>query len=185
MELWMWIALAVIALVIVALVVGFARGRDRRRLRKRFGPEYERTVKRRDSKDAAHDELERRLERHESYQLRSLDDDERERYVARWRELQRTFTRQPATGLLEADEVTTHLLADVGYPTDSFAQQAADLSVAHADVVDDYREARAVTHDVRGGRAGTEEIRVALLRYRKVFERVAEASVIDDEEEVS
>jgi hypothetical protein len=186
MELWMWIVLAAVALVVAALVVGFVRGRDRRRLQKQFGPEYERAIRRRDSKEAAHEELDRRLERHDDHQLRSLDDEERQRYVARWRELQRTFTRQPATGLLEAEEVTTHLLADVGYPTDSFEQQAADLSVTHADVIDDYREARAVVHDVRSGRAGTEEIRVALLRYRNVFERVAEASVAEEaEEEVS
>ena len=91
------------------------------------------------------------------------------------------FTRQPATGLLEADEVVTALLSDVGYPTGEFDRQAADLSVAHAEVTDDYREGRAVVRDVRAGRAGTEEIRVALLRYRNVFERVAETSVYDDE----
>jgi hypothetical protein len=182
MELWMWIVLAIVALVLVGAVVWYVRGRDRRRLQQRFGPEYERTVRSRDTTEAAHDELERRVERHQSYDLRSLDDTERERYLARWRELQRAFTKQPATGLLEADRVTTELLADVGYPTDGFEQQAADLSVEHADVVDDYREARAVMHDVRGGKAGTEEIRVALLRYRTVFERVADVSVTDDEE---
>lgn len=181
MELWMWIVIAVVVAVI-ALVVWWVLSRRKRQLKKQFGPEYERTLKRLDTRDAAHDELERRLERHENYQLRSLSDAERATYVARWRELQRVFTKQPATGLLDADDVVTALLADVGYPTESFDQQAADLSVDHADAIEDYREARAVVRDVRGGRAGTEEIRVALLRYRNVFERVAETSVRDDEE---
>lgn len=182
MEPWMWIVVAVVVVLVIAGLVWWFMGRDKRRLRKQFGPEYERTVERRDTRDAAHDELERRLERHERYQLRSLSDQERAGYVAKWRELQRVFAKQPATGLLEADDVVTALLADVGYPTDGFEQQAADLSVEHAEVIDDYRDGRAVVRDVRGGHAGTEEIRVALLRYRNVFERVAEASVRDDEE---
>ena len=62
--------------------------------------------------------------------------------------------------------------------SDSFEQQAADFSVEHADVTEDYREGRAV---VREGRTGTEESRVALLRYRAVFERVARADATDDE----
>lgn len=182
MEPWMWIVVAVVVIAIIALVVWLLLSRRKRQLRKQFGPEYTRTVKRLDTRDAAHDELERRLERHDTYRLRSLSDQERAGYVAKWRELQRVFTKQPATGLLEADDVVTALLADVGYPTDGFEQQAADLSVDHAEVIDDYRDGRAVVRDVRDGRAGTEEIRVALLRYRNVFERVAEASVRDDEE---
>lgn len=182
MEPWMWIVIAVVVVALIALAVWWFMGRRKRQLRKQFGPEYDRTVKRLDTKDSAHDELEHRLERRDGYQLRSLSDDERTTYVTTWRELQRVFTKQPASGLLEADEVVTALLADVGYPTGDFERQAADLSVEHADVVDDYREARAVVRDVRDGKAGTEEIRIALLRYRTVFERVAETSVRDDEE---
>jgi len=181
-EPWMWIAIAIAVVVLVAVLVWWFTGREKRRLKKQFGPEYERTVKRLDTRDGAHDELQRRLERRGQLELRDLTDQERAAYVTKWRELQRVFTKQPATGLLEADAVVTALLGDVGYPTEGFDQQAADLSVDHADVLDSYREARAVVGDVRGGRAGTEEIRVALLRYRTVFERVAKASVRNDEE---
>lgn len=180
MEPWMWIVIAVVAVVIIALIVWLLLRRRSRRLKKQFGPEYDRTVERLDSRDAAHDELERRAERHESYELRSLDDTERARYVQLWKQLQRHFVKEPATGLMEADQVLTALLRDVGYPTDSFDQQAADLSVEHADVLTDYRDGRAVVRDVEQGRAGTEEIRQALLRYRVVFERVAEADVTDE-----
>ncbi len=181
MEPWMWIAIAAVAVVVIAVVVWLLLRRRGRQLKKQFGPEYDRTMATRDSRDSAHAELERRLERHERYELRSLDDAERAAYVERWKQAQRHFTKQPATGLLEADEVLTRLLRDVGYPTDSFEQQAADLSVEHADVTGDYREGRAVVHDVREGRAGTEEIRRALLHYRAVFEQVAGTGVTDDE----
>jgi hypothetical protein len=176
----MWVVIAVVVIVIIALVVLLLTRRRSRRLKKQFGPEYDRTVERLDSKDAAHDELERRAERHDSYELRNLDDAERDRYVQRWRLLQRQFVREPANGLLEADKVLTGLLHDVGYPTGSFDQQVADLSVEHADVTTEYRSGRAVVRDVHHGRAGTEEIRLALLQYRAVFERVAGADVTAD-----
>lgn len=178
----MWIAIAaVVVIVVIALLAWYLSPRNR--LKRRFGPEYERTVTRLDDEDAAEAELKQRVERHDSYELRSLSDDERTRYVTQWRELQRLFVKRPADGLLAADDVLTALLADVGYPTDSFEQQAADVSVEHADVVTDYRSGRAVVHDVRHGRAGTEEIRRALLQYRNVFERVAEADVTDNSDE--
>jgi uncharacterized membrane-anchored protein YhcB (DUF1043 family) len=177
MELWMWIVIAVVVVVIIALVILLLSRRKSSRLKKQFGPEYDRTVERLDSKDAAHEELQRRAERHDSYQLRSLDDPERAVYVQRWRQLQRMFVKEPANGLLEADKLLTGLLRDVGYPTENFDQQAADLSVEHADVTSDYRNGRAVVRDVQYGRAGTEEIRQALLHYRKVFERVAGTDV--------
>ena len=176
MEPWMWIVIAIVVVVIIVLVLVLTR-RKSRRLKKQFGPEYDRTVERLDSKDAAHEELQQRAERHESYQLRNLDENERTVYVQRWRQLQRQFVKEPANGLLEADTLLTSLLRDVGYPTENFDQQAADLSVEHSDVTADYRNGRAVVRDVQQGRAGTEEIRQALLHYRKVFERVAGADV--------
>lgn len=185
MEPWMWIAIAV-ALLLVIAIAAWLLTRPGRKLKKQFGPEYDRVVERTGDKNAAHEELQQRLDRHDNYTLRSLDADEQEQYVADWRMLQRHFAKQPATGLLEADDLLTRLLHDVGYPTDSFEQQAADLSASHADVVDDYREARAVVRDTKAGSAGTEEIRQALLRYRTVFEQVAETQVRrSDDEAVS
>lgn len=184
METWMWIAIAVAVVVVLAVVAYVVvRNRPSGRLKRRFGSEYDRTVEHAESKQQAHEELQGRLERHETYALRSLNDDERASYVDRWKQLQRDFVKEPATGLLEADELLTRLLADVGYPTNSFEQQAADLSAAHPDVADDYRAACAVVRDARDGRAGTEEIRRALLRYRTVFERVAETPVTDSSDE--
>lgn len=177
MQPWMWIAIGVAVAVVIALAVLWWLRRPSRQLQKKFGPEYDRAVEQLNDRQAAHDELQRRARRRESYELRSLTDAERDRYVRRWRTLQRHFTKQPATGLLEADELLVELLRDVGYPTDSFEQQAADLSVADAHVVSEYRDGHAVVIDVQHGRAGTEEIRRALLRYRDVFERVAETDV--------
>lgn len=181
MQPWMWIALAVVVVIAIAVVAWMLLSPSRR-LKRQFGSEYEREVGRADNKEEARAELERRAERHESYDLREIRPQERSDYVQQWKAAQRHFTKQPATGLLEADKVLTALLGDIGYPTGSFERQAADLSVEHADVVDDYRDGRAVVLDVREGRAGTEEIRVALLQYRTVFERLAGTDVTTTDE---
>lgn len=178
MQTWMWIAIAVV-IVLVAVVgaVIWERRRQGRRLRKRFGPEYERELTRHDDRDAAHDELERRIAHHDEFELRELSEQERADYLRRWLSVQRTFTEHPNTALREADELLTAVFVDLGYPSERFEDRAADLSVEHADVTRDYREARAVVEDVRRGTAGTEEIRRAMLQYRGVFQRIADVDV--------
>ena len=178
-DLWMWIVIAVVVVLVAVGAILWERQRQGRRLRRRFGPEYDREVARHDDRAAAHDELERRIAHREEYELRELDDAERDDYARRWLAVQRTFTAQPGRALQEADEVVTALFIDLGYPSERFDDRAADLSVEHADVTRDYREARAVVEDVRDGRAGTEEIRRAMLAYRTVLQRVAKLDVHD------
>lgn len=182
MEPWMWIVIAVVVVLVIAAVAWMLLSPGRR-LKRRFGSEYDRVVASSDDKKSAHAELKQRVERHDELSLNELNEEQQQRYVDDWRQLQRHFAKQPATGLLEADELITRLLADVGYPTNSFEQQAADLSAAHAEVIDEYREARAVVRDTRAGSAGTEEIRQALLRYRTVFETVADTDVARSNDE--
>lgn len=177
MDLWIWIVIAVVVVVVAIAAVVWERRRQGRRLRRRFGPEYEREVARHDDRSAAHDELERRIAHRDEFELRELDEAEREDYTRRWLAVQRTFTHDPGRALREADEVLTALFVDIGYPSQRFDDRAADLSVDHGDVTRDYREARAVVEDVHRGTAGTEEVRRALLQYRTVFQRVAGVDV--------
>lgn len=183
MDTWMWIAIAVV-IVLVAVVgaVIWERRRQGRRLRRRFGPEYERELARHDDRDAAHDELERRIAHRDEFELRELSEQERDDYLRRWLGVQRTFTAHPNTALREADELLTAVFLDMGYPSERFEDRAADLSVEHADVTRDYREARAVVEDVRRGTAGTEEMRRAMLQYRDVFQRVAGVDISEPPE---
>lgn len=186
MQTWMWIAIAVV-IVLVAIIgaVIWERRRQGRRLRKRFGPEYERELARHDDRDAAHDELERRIAHRDEFELRELSEQERADYLRRWLNVQRTFTEHPNTALRDADELVTAVFVDIGYPSERFEDRAADLSVEHADVARDYREARAVVEDVQRGTAGTEEMRRAMLQYRGVFQRVADVDVSEAPERES
>jgi hypothetical protein len=54
----------------------------------------------------------------------------------------------------------------LGYPMADFEQRAADLSVDHAPVVDNYRAAHEIALLHRKGQASTEDLRQAMIYYR-------------------
>lgn len=167
---------AVVVLGVAALVV---RGRGRRggpSLKRRFGPEYERTVALHDGDtEAAERELAERLERHGDLQERPLDGTERQRYADRWTAVQEHFVDSPREAVAEADRLLGELAALRGYPDGGrYEEQLAALSVHHADHVDGYRHlhrvARAGADGAGGAGAGTEEMRSALLGARALFD---------------
>lgn len=168
---------AVVVLGAVALTV---RGRARRggpSLKRRFGPEYERTVALHDGDTkAAERELTERLERHGDLRERPLDGAERQRYADRWTAVQEHFVDSPRQAVAEADLLIGELAAARGYPDGGrYEEQLAALSVHHADHVDGYRQVHRVAHAATGAGpdgtgAGTEELRSALLGARALFE---------------
>ncbi|WP_307817870.1 hypothetical protein [Nocardia acididurans] len=162
------IAVVVIALLIVAALALRPRMRSRK-LRDRFGPEYDRTVQNAQNRRAAEEELAEREKRHQQLQLRDLSEDERQRYTAQWTQVQEQFIDDPARALDAADRLLVNVMADRGYPTESYRQQVADLSVEHARPLEQYRTA----HDIAGragrGEASTEDMRSAIVHYRTLF----------------
>ena len=57
-----------------------------------------------------------------------------------------------------------------GYPVDEdFDRRAADISVDHPEVVSNYRSARETASRHQRGDATTEELRIAMTRYRALF----------------
>ncbi|MBL1079351.1 hypothetical protein JK358_33595 [Nocardia sp. 2] len=140
-----------------------------RKLRDRFGPEYDRTVQNAQNRRAAEEELAEREKRHQQLQLRDLSEDERQRYTAQWTQVQEQFIDDPARALDAADRLLVNVMADRGYPTESYRQQVADLSVEHARPLEQYRTA----HDIAGragrGEASTEDMRSAIVHYRTLF----------------
>jgi hypothetical protein len=57
-----------------------------------------------------------------------------------------------------------------GYPMEDFDTRAADLSVQHPRVVENYRIARALSTRRQRAEAGTEELRQAVVNYRALFD---------------
>lgn len=186
MSQWIGSALAVTAVMIVVVVlvgVGvFLWVRERRRRSRQRDGEDTRTAV--DSGAGQQSERGGRTQ-HPDRGPRSLTEEERNRYVQRWMHVQRHATGQPATALLDSDEVLTRLLDDIGYPPGRFVERAAHGAARHRAVVDDYRRARNVVFDTRLGLAGTAEIREATLRYRRVFDCLAETQVSHQADETA
>jgi hypothetical protein len=61
-------------------------------------------------------------------------------------------------------------MRDRGYPVDDFERRAADLSVDHPDVVEQYREAHRTTERSADGEASTENLRASMQQLRTLFD---------------
>jgi hypothetical protein len=166
------IAIVVVVVVLVAAGVFFLLPQMRsQRLRRTFGPEYDYTVDQHGDRRAAEKELTERQSRHSAYQLRALSPESRDRYRESWARIQEQFVDAPKESVAEADRLVNGLVSELGYPSEGHERQLADLSVRHAHAVEHYRAA----HDTHSRNdASTDDLRSALLGYRKVFEDLLE-----------
>ena len=169
----------IVLVVVAALVFLFSRQRRTARLRDQFGPEYERTVTETGSRHAAEAELDDRRHRLETLEIAPLDSAARERYLERWHLVQAQFVDSPTEATRAADRLINEVMRDRGYPVEEFEQRAADISVDHAQVVDDYRAAHAVAEANERSEASTEDLRVALVHYRSLFEDLLDVPEAD------
>jgi hypothetical protein len=168
--------IAILVVVVLLALLAFFAGRQRRsrKLRDRFGPEYERTVEQAGDRRAAEAELQERAQRRQKLEIVPLDPEVRTRYMEAWRNTQAQFVDEPAEATREADRLVTSVMRDRGYPIDDFEQRAADISVDHPQVVDDYRAAHAIAAANERSEASTEDLRQALVHYRSLFEELLE-----------
>jgi len=172
---WAWVLIVVAVLVVIALVVWALTARRRsERLRERYGPEYDRTVRQEGRRRDAESELERREEKRRRLDIVPLSPEARDRYVESWREIQARFVDEPASALVEADRLVEQVMRERGYPMDDFEQRAADVSVDHPDVVENYRAGHAISVANERGDASTEDLRQAVIHYRALFEQLLE-----------
>jgi len=59
-----------------------------------------------------------------------------------------------------------------GYPVSDFEQRAADISVDHPLVLENYRTAHGIALRQTLGKATTEDLRQAMVHYRTLFEEL-------------
>jgi hypothetical protein len=171
---------AVVILIIAVLAVMYVRKRRSTTadLRQRFGPEYERAVREHGSEPKAEAKLADREKRVEKLTIRDLDPSERERFVERWGSVQSRFVDSPKGAVAEADDLVSSLMKTRGYPVSDFDQLAADISVDHPRVVDNYRTAHEIALRVGKDEATTEDLRTAMIHYRSLFEELVQAPAI-------
>ncbi|MBT2391969.1 hypothetical protein J7E87_21690 [Streptomyces sp. ISL-1] len=161
-----------VAVVLIIIAVALWTLSRRRRLRERFGPEYDRTVEEQKSRPAAERELRAREARHDSLDIKELPAEVRRQYADDWSSVQEHFVDRPGDAVAEADRLVTRLMTERGYPTDGYQQQLADLSVEHGRTLEHYRTAHEINARSDGGQATTEELRGAMVHYRTLFEEL-------------
>jgi hypothetical protein len=163
------IVLIVVVLVVIAAIVYGVQASRRKRLQSTFGPEYDRAVADTGSRTEAEKELRERERRHSELELKPLSPESQAKYATDLEEVQIQFVDNPSEAVGTADELVTRLIAERGYPTHDYEDRLADLSVEHANTLQNYRDAHEISDRSRAGEASTEDLRQALVHYRSLF----------------
>jgi hypothetical protein len=183
-----FIVVAAVMILLVAVLAWFYVRKRRNKtagLRQKFGSEYERAVQKHGSERKAEAKLADRQERVEKLKVRDLDPMERERYSKQWESVQSRFVDSPRGAVAEADDLVSSLMTTRGYPVSDFDQRAADISVDHPRVVENYRAAHAISLRVGKDAATTEDLRSAMIHYRSLFEELVQAPTIVEQKDVA
>jgi hypothetical protein len=177
---WVWVVIALAAVAVLAIVVWQALARRRTgQLQEQFGPEYDRTVGTAESKREAEAELQAREERRRELEIRPLPSAARYRYLEAWQGVQSQFVDDPSAAVARADELIQSVMSERGYPVEDFEQRAADVSVDHPQVVENYREGHRLAQSSANGSGSTEDLRQAMRRYRALFDELVEPAADD------
>jgi hypothetical protein len=167
------VILVVAVLVIAGIAFMILRSRQRERLREHFGSEYDHQVEAAGgSKAKAEAELLKREKRVHQLEIKPLPPRERDRFADEWQQVQARFVDDPERSIALADALVAEVMSARGYPVQDFEQRAADISVEHPKVVENYRAAHEIAVRHSHGKAGTEDLRAALLGYRSLFEEL-------------
>lgn len=174
----MMIGVGVVVLLLVLAVWAYTSRRQRVSLRERFGPEYERTVEA-VGVQRADAELRERANRVSRFNLHKLNQEQSSAFAREWRRIQSRFVDDPEGAVVDADQLVTQVMTARGYPLEDFDRRAADLSVDHPVVVQNYRTARTLALRRQRGEAGTEEMRQAVVNYRALIDELLEIDTHD------
>jgi len=168
----MIVVLVVAVIAIAAIAFGISRKRRSQKLRERFGPEYDRVVKHEGDVRKGEGVLEFREKRRNKFEIRPLSSADRSSFLYRWNDVQSRFVDDPKSAVTQADSLVTDAMQARGYPMGDFEQRAADISVDHPVVVENYRAGHAIALRHGRGEASTEDLRQAMVHYRTLFQEL-------------
>jgi len=159
------IVIIIVVIVVAAVVVVASALLRRARMRRQFGPEYDRLAEKIGPRKADA-ELTVRQRRVEALDIHPLSAELQARYSSDWAMVQERFVDAPAEAVAAADALIWNVMRDRGYPADDRNASMEALSVYHARSLEGYRR----TQDMRAESATTEQLREAMIRYRTMFE---------------
>lgn len=169
------IIVAVLLLIVVGLLgMALVRFQRSKRLKDRFGPEYDRIVDRVGDKRKAEEELKGRLDHVQNLNIRSLSAEEVNRFALEWQNIQTEFVDSPLASVQKANRLIKEVMATRGYPVEDFEQRAADISVDYPELVANYRELHAIATKGEREKINTEEMRQAMVAGRELFETLVQ-----------
>jgi hypothetical protein len=160
------IGIVIAVIVVVAVVVVASAEMRRARLRRQFGPEYDRLVQKMGSRRKADAELAERERRVRALNIRELTPEQQDSYSGDWAAIQERFVDSPAEAVGAAHTLIGNVMRDRGYPVNDRTASMDALSVYHGRSMEGYR----ATLDVRADSASTEQLRETMIRYRALFE---------------
>ena len=160
------IGIIIAVIVVVAAIVVASAELRRARMRRQFGPEYDRLAQELGSKKKADAELTARQRRVEALNIHELSPDQQASYSGDWTAVQERFVDAPAEAVSAAGTLIWNVMRDRGYPADDRNASMEALTVYHARSLDGYRQ----TAELQTETATTEELREAMIRYRGLFE---------------
>jgi hypothetical protein len=175
-----FIAAGAVLIALLAIAAWFLSNKKKQsaRLQQRFGAEYDRTVDDLGGRTKAESELKAREKRVEDLTIMPLAPAEAARFSQAWNALQGRFVDNPKSVVVQADQLVRELMLKRGYPMGDFDRRAADISVDHPAVVENYRAAQAIAARDGRGEADTEELRKAVVHYRVLFDEMLEVREI-------
>jgi hypothetical protein len=88
--------------------------------------------------------------------------------------VQALFVDDPQGAVHDGDMLIQSVMRDRGYPVDDFEQRAADISVDHPNVVENYRQGHRLANAAARGDGTTEDLRQAMRHYRALFEELVD-----------
>lgn len=168
------IVIVVLLMLLACIAIAFTiRKRRTERLRTKFGgSEYTRAVEEGGNRRNAEAALNQRAERVDRLHIRPLAVADRARFVESWAKVQARFVDGPGGAVSDADQLLNDVMSTRGYPMSDFEQRAADISVDHPLVLDNYRAAHETALRQSRGQARTEDLRLAMIHYRTLFEEL-------------
>lgn len=178
-----------VVLVLIAATMVWLYVRNRRHttagLRQKFGSEYDRAVLTHGSERKAESKLGDREKRVEKLKICDLGPTECERFSKQWESLQSRFVDSPRGAVTEADDLVSSVMKTRGYPVSDFDQRAADISVDHPRVVENYRSAHEIALRLGKDQATTEDLRTAMIHYRSLFEELVQVPATREKKAVA
>jgi hypothetical protein len=160
------IGIVIAVIVVVAVVVVASAEMRRARLRRQFGPEYDRLVEKLGSRRKADAELAERQRRVQALPIRELSPEQRASYSGDWAAVQERFVDSPAEAVGAAHTLIWNVMRDRGYPAEDKTTSMDALTVYHGRSLEGYRKVQ----DLRADSASTEQLREAMIHYRALFE---------------